>query len=105
AALAVVLVWRGHAAFEIKAAVLVVATFLASPYAWDYDMVSLLFVAAWLGRYGARTGFLRWEQPLALSLVALPAAMFVVGLALSVQLAPVVLWLALGLLLRRFFAR
>ena len=42
---------------------------------------------------------------MALGLAALPATMFVVGLAHSVQLAPVVLWLALGLLLHRFFVR
>lgn len=104
AALALVVAWRGRSSLEVKAAVLVIATFLASPYAWDYDMVALLFVAAWLAGDGARTGLLPWEPPLTLALAVLPAVMIAGSLAVSVQIGPVVLWLALAALLWRCFA-
>jgi len=47
---------------SVKSAALAVAIFLASPYAWDYDMVVLTFAAAWLVQDARNTGFLAWRN-------------------------------------------
>jgi hypothetical protein len=101
AVLAVARLWRSRAAFEVKAAVLTVATFLATPYAWDYDAVVLLFAAAWLGRAGLRDGFLAWERVAIVALLVFPLVTMVLTKAIGVQLAPLALWLVLLVLLRR----
>jgi len=95
------LVWRGRASLDIKAATLVIATFLATPYAWDYDMVVLIFCAAWLTRDAAATGFLPWERLTVGLLLVQPIVTLYVTALTGVQLAPVGLWLALIVLLRR----
>jgi hypothetical protein len=98
---AVILAWRSHATTEIKAAVLVVAIFLATPYAWDYDMIVLLFAAAWLARDGRRGALLPVEKITAIVLLILPFPMVLLAILLHLQIGPLVLWLILPLLLRR----
>jgi hypothetical protein len=105
AIVAVVAVWRSPASTELKAAGLTVAAFLATPYAWDYDMVVLIFAAAWLAREGLRTGFLAWERVAVVALLALPLPAMLTAAATGVQLGPVVLWAALLLLVRRSLGR
>lgn len=61
AALATVWVWRQRAAFELRAATLVLGSLLATPYGMDYDLVLLGPVLAFLIRDGLRRGFERWE--------------------------------------------
>lgn len=101
AALAVVAVWRSPPPTELKAAALVLAAFLATPYAWDYDMVALIFAAAWLAREATRRGFLPWERAmLALQLLA-PLLQMVTTKFAGLQLGPVVLWATLLLVVRR----
>ena len=98
---AVILAWRSRATTEIKAASLIVAMFLATPYAWDYDMIVLLFAAAWLARDGRRAALSAGEKISAIALLVLPLPMFVLGILLHLQIGPLVLWLTLALLLRR----
>ena len=51
-----VIVWRAHRVpFDIKAAVLVTATLLVTPYVVDYDFVLLALPIAWMARDGAQT--------------------------------------------------
>jgi hypothetical protein len=101
AALIVGYVWRMASAFEIKAATLIAATFLATPHAWDYDLVVMIFAAAWLWREGRRTGFLAWERIAVVAMLAPP--LFYVGLARStgIPIGAAVLWLVLLTLARR----
>ena len=80
---------------------MVVATFLATPYAWDYDCVVLVFAAAWLGRQGLKTGFLPWERIALVGLLVLPALTLAVSVSAGVQLGPVMLWLVFFVLIRR----
>lgn len=94
-------IWRSRASGELKAATLVIATLVASPYAWDYDLVVLLFAVAWLARCGAQRGFLSGEQPLLPALAGLPVFMVAGDLAFGMQTGPVLLWLAMAALLRR----
>lgn len=106
---AVVAVWRtgGRAPFGVKAAVLLIATFLATPYAFDYDETVLVFAAAWWVReaVAAGTRFRPWEKlSLAALLVATLPAMILTKL-IGVSVAPVILWLAMIALVVRTDAR
>jgi hypothetical protein len=95
------LIWRRAAATTIKGAALLVALFLASPYVWMHDAVMLIFAAAWLWREGSRTGFLPWERLAVAVLLGFPAVTSVIALAAGIQLAPILLWPVLLLLLLR----
>ena len=99
-----VVVWRRPGSDEIKAAVLAVAIFLATPYAWDYDTVILIFAAAWLGREGMRDGFLPWERLTVLALLTLPLLMYLFFRFGGLPVGALVLWLAFAALVRRAFA-
>lgn len=98
-----VVVWRGPASSDIKAAVIVVATFLATPYAWDYDGVALVFAAAWLGRAATRSGggFLPWERVAVLGLLIWPALAIAATRLAGIPLAPIILWLGFAAIVRR----
>jgi hypothetical protein len=103
-AVAVYLVWRRGASLELRSSVLVLGTFLASPYAWFYDMVALLFVAAWIARDRGWGRPLRWQRPLALVLLVLPLAMIAIGVIVPLQIGPAVLWLVFATLIWRHVA-
>jgi hypothetical protein len=60
-AVALVLLWRGRAPFELKAAALSVGIVLVTPYVYAYDMVVLAVPAAFLLRFALAHGFLRLE--------------------------------------------
>jgi len=53
--------WRSDAAFELKAAGLVIASLLATPYVLDYDLVVLAIAIAFLARHGLIRGFRDYE--------------------------------------------
>jgi Glycosyltransferase family 87 len=82
----IVWIWRGGTAFELKAAALVVACLLATPYVLDYDLVALGVAIAYLARLGLARGFapyeatmlaLAWFMPLiARSVMAVSAVPF-----------------------------
>ena len=89
AAIAVATLWRGSGPLGIKSAGLVVATFLATPYAWDYDMMILIFAAAWLADDGLRNGFRPWEKTTVLVLLVLPLISLISAKLLDLQIAPI----------------
>ncbi len=62
AALAVVWAWRGAAALELKAAALVAADLLVSPYLFDYDLILLILPIAWLAARALARGWLPGEK-------------------------------------------
>jgi hypothetical protein len=101
AVVSTVFIWRSSAQLETKAAALIIATFLATPYAWDYDCVVSIFAAAWIGREGLRAGFLPWERIAIVALLVLPLVAMVTTRLAGIQIGPVVLWLVLLLLLHR----
>jgi hypothetical protein len=98
------LVWRSSTSFGAKAATLIVATFLVTPYARDYDTVMLIFAAAWLAIEGRARGFLPWERVTMLLLLVEPMATVNLRLVTGVQLAPLALWMSLLVLVRRGLA-
>jgi arabinofuranan 3-O-arabinosyltransferase len=56
-AMALVVLWRSRAAFELKAAALACGTLLVTPYVYMYDLVVLAVAAAFLLRDGLQRGF------------------------------------------------
>jgi alpha-1,2-mannosyltransferase len=60
-AAALVWLWRGTAAFALKAATLCLAAILATPYSLDYDMMVLAPAIAFLAVDGLTRGFRPWE--------------------------------------------
>ncbi|VVE90104.1 glycosyltransferase family 87 protein [Pandoraea bronchicola] len=54
--------WRRPTAFALRAAMLVCATTLVSPYLYDYDLAILSLVIAWYVRDGIARGWLRGER-------------------------------------------
>ena len=101
AAAAVWLVWRSVAPDPIKAAVLMTATFLATPYAFDYDLVWLVFPIAWLALAGMAEGWRRWDREVMLATYLVPVVATVLAGLTRVQVAPLVLGLACWVLLGR----
>ena len=54
--------WRSETAFEVKAAGLITASLLATPYAMDYDLMALAPAIAFLVSAGLRDGFRSYEK-------------------------------------------
>jgi hypothetical protein len=101
AACAVGVAWRGRAPFGVKASVLVLATFLATPYAWDYDLVALTFVVVWIGIEAGRTRFLAYEKAALALLIVMPLLIGPLSVASGLQFGPIVLVLALAYAAKR----
>jgi alpha-1,2-mannosyltransferase len=100
AALLVVL-WRSAAAFELKAAALLVGCVLATPYALDYDLVVLAPAIAFLAAHGLRQGFAPWEIALLVALWVLPLVARPIAELTAVSLTPIAILTALGLIVHR----
>jgi hypothetical protein len=100
AAVAVIWIWRRPLAMPLKGAALVTGTLLATPYAFDYDMMLLSLPIAWLAVEGLRTRFLDWEKIALFGVWLLPIMSRAIG-SLGLPVAPVVLSIFLLLILRR----
>ena len=103
AAAAVAVLWRGRCPFGVKWAGLAVGGLLATPHAYYYDMIVLIFAAAWLAAEAAKTGFLPWEKSAVLTLLTLPALSLLPALA-GFQIGPILLWLTMVAILHRGLA-
>ena len=101
AAASVVIVWRRATDLPVRGASLLLATFLATPYAWDYDMVVLSLAVVWLAGEGMRNGFQPWERLILALVIILPLVISPLASALGVAIAPFVLWAALILTVHR----
>lgn len=55
-------IWRSRAGLSVKAAALITASLLATPYAMDYDMTALAPAIAFLAARGLEAGFRPWEK-------------------------------------------
>lgn len=98
--LAVSVLWRSPALHAVKAAGLAIATALATPYAYDYDLAIGGVGLAFLASAAAASRWLTWEKSLVAAAWLLPLLARPLGLA-RLPLAPVLLGVALALLLRR----
>lgn len=90
--------WRNRdAAFEAKAATLVAASLLVSPYLFYYDLTWAALAIAWLAQLGLRDGFRRGEREIMLFAWLAPLLMPPVWAVTSVQLGfPAVLLLVIA---------
>jgi hypothetical protein len=61
-AAAIAWLWRGAAPYPLKAAALCLATILATPYSFDYDMMVLAPAIAFFACDGLARGFGHWEK-------------------------------------------
>jgi hypothetical protein len=61
-AAALALLWRSRSAFPLKAAALVIAAIVATPYSLDYDLAVLAPAIAFLAAHGFTRGFAPWEK-------------------------------------------
>jgi hypothetical protein len=59
---ALIWLWRGAAAYRLKAAALCLATILATPFTFDYDMMVLAPAIAFFVADGFARGFGPWEK-------------------------------------------
>ncbi|MCB9793431.1 MAG: DUF2029 domain-containing protein [Alphaproteobacteria bacterium] len=101
AALGVAWLWARDARPALRCAGAAFAALLATPFAFEYDLVILAVPMAWLGVVGQETGWRRGEVPLlALAWVLPIAAPGVAGLT-GLQLGPLVLAALLLLTLQR----
>lgn len=91
AAIAVWRVWRHCQDWGLRGAALMTATFLVSPYVFDYDLAWLAFPIAWIALTGLRSGWMRGEREILVAAWLLPMLMAPLGNALSLQVGPFVL--------------
>jgi hypothetical protein len=84
-------VWRRCLDWNIRGATLMTATFLISPYVFDYDLAWLAFPIAWMVVTGLRDGWLLWEREVLVGAWLLPLLMVPIGNSLNLQLGPFVL--------------
>lgn len=90
---AVVMVWRRRTVlFSVKAATLVLATLLITPYVWDYDMVVLVVVVAWRFKEGE---WRPWEATALMMAMMLPFFQAIAAKGFGLPIGPLVLLFAL----------
>jgi hypothetical protein len=100
-AAALVALWRSAAAFELKAAALLIGCVLATPYVLDYDLMVLAPAIAFLAAHALRQGFAPWELSLLVVLWVLPLVARPLAELTAVSLTPPLLLAALALILHR----
>ena len=92
AVVALFAIWRSAAPQTVKGAAFLVAIFLGSSYAWDYDMVVLLFAAVWAWPHLANLPASRTAVGLVAAMVAYPMISPAVTTLTHVHLMPLILW-------------
>jgi alpha-1,2-mannosyltransferase len=96
--------WRSEAAYRLKAAGLIIAAVLATPYSLDYDLMTLAPAIAFLTCDGLARGFRPYEKTALAALWLAPLIARSVAEATLIPLAMALMLLVLGLLLRRALA-
>jgi Glycosyltransferase family 87 len=93
--------WRSAAPYPLKAAALCLATILATPYSFDYDMMVLAPAIAFVAVDGIVRGFGPWEKTLLAALWLMPLVARSVALMSLVPLGVPVMLAVFVLILRR----
>jgi alpha-1,2-mannosyltransferase len=88
--------WRAPVDFALKAAGLIIAAVLATPYSLDYDMTALAPAIAFLAVHGMRCGFAPYEKS---ALAALWIAPLVARSLAQAMLLPVGLFAMAAMLI------
>jgi alpha-1,2-mannosyltransferase len=93
--------WRSEAAFPLKAAALIIASILATPYSLDYDFVALAPAIAFVAASGSARGFAPFEKTALAFLWLMPLAARPLAEATLIPLGVPAMTLALVLVLKR----
>ena len=93
--------WRSAAPYPLKAAALCIAAMLATPYAFDYDMVVLAPAIAFITVDGFARGFGPWEKTTLAALWLTPLLARTVALTTFIPLGVPAMLAVFILLLRR----
>jgi hypothetical protein len=94
-------VWRSSNDWQLRSAALMTATFLGSPYLFDYDLAWLAFPIAWLALIGLRDGWLRGEREILVIAWLLPVLIVPVVRTLHLQMGPLVIAALLWMIVQR----
>lgn len=97
--------WRSRQAHEIKAAGLILACMLATPYMLDYDLMILAPLLALWVKAGLRDGFAPYEKSALAVAWIMPLLARMAALHLQLPLAQLSLLVLFGLMVRRLAAR
>jgi alpha-1,2-mannosyltransferase len=98
---ALIWLWRARVEFALKAAALIIAAILATPYSLDYDLTALAPAIAFLAAHGLRCGFAPFEKTALAALWLAPLVARGVAGATLVPLGVLAMAAVLGLVLRR----
>jgi hypothetical protein len=98
---ALIWLWRSTAAYPLKAAALCLAAILATPYTFDYDMMTLAPAIAFLAADGFARGFGPWEKTALAALWLMPLIARSVAQATLIPLGVPAMLAIFVLLLRR----
>lgn len=101
AAFATVYAWRGACSYSLRAATLVCACVLVSPYLYDYDLTWYGLVIAWYARYAWTHGWRRFDREWLMLLWLMPLAGLTIMPHLPFQFMPLVTLASLALLVSR----
>jgi hypothetical protein len=101
AAAAVWYAWHKECTYALRAATLVCASLLVSPYLYDYDLAWYGVLIAWYCNYGLRDGWQRGEREWLIVLWLAPLAGMMIVTRLSFQFLPLLTVTTLGMLVRR----
>jgi alpha-1,2-mannosyltransferase len=96
--------WRRSVDTDLRNAVLVSASTLATPFILDYDLMLLALPIAWLLARGLRQGFFPWEKITVAFLCTLPLSARMIAYWTDVGLAPLAETALLALLVTRIRA-
>jgi hypothetical protein len=93
--------WRSGAAYPLKAAALIIASLMATPYSLDYDFVALAPAIAFLAADGFARGFAPWEKTALAFLWLMPFAARTIAEQTLIPLGVPAMSLVLVLVLKR----
>jgi hypothetical protein len=93
--------WRRPAVFELKAAGLLLALPMTTPYAQFYDLALLALALIWFGLAAREDGWRAWERPALGLLWIAPVALWLLAYGTKAQLWPLLLLALLALVARR----
>ena len=93
--------WRRALPYDLKAALLIFAGLLATPYVYDYDLpVSVIGLAFW-AREALRTGWRPWEKSMLFAAWVMPLSMRAIAMTTHIGLLPATLVVSIALVLTR----
>ena len=100
-AIAVIWLWRSNSSARLKAAGLILAALISTPYSLDYDLMALAPAIAFWASDGRFRGFRNWEKTVLAALWILPLIARSFAEATSIPLTAPLLLGAFALLLHR----